>query len=247
MALAPSSSTFNVPRWLLWVGSALISFHLLALGVRVLAADSGPWPVGDEDMPEAPPPQFAYQAYKSLPGDYVKLLQLTNHYHFATDRTAHLGVYLEARLKDGEGNEIARVKYPQDDASFWLKHRQGLLVQKLTMDELVAVPTTERVAAPNRAVEMVTLWEEYENRKMRLKTVDRNSLIGSMRRPEQPSDLCMLYVKAYARYLCREHGAAKVEILRHHQEPIPPGALFDDNIPAGAFDEVISNFGEFPR
>lgn len=246
MAPITASKTFEVPRWLLVTASGLIAFHLLALTVRVLAADSGPWPTM-EGRNMAGAPRFAFDLYQSMPGDYLKLLQMTHNYHFSSDRLGRFGIFLEARLKDADGNEIARLKYPEDGAGFWLKHRQELIVEKLGTDEPVQVPMSERVPAPNRPVEMVTIWNEYENRKMRLKTVELNSLIGSTRPYVRPSELAMLYARAYARYLCRSHGAASVEIIRHHQDPIPPDVLFDDNIPSGAFDEAISNFGEFPR
>ncbi len=246
MPLITTNKTYDVPRWLLVAASGLIAFHLLALTVRVLAADSGPWP-NMEGSNMAAAPRFAFNMYQSLPGDYLKTLQMTHNYHFTSDRPARTGIYLEARLKDKDGNEIARLKLPEDGAGFWLRHRQELLAEKLGNDEPVPVPMSERVPAPNRPVEMVTIWDEYENRKMRLKKVELNSLIGSNRPHIRPSELAMLYARAYARYLCREHGAASVEIIRHHQDPIPPGVLFDDNLPAGAFDEAVSNFGEFPR
>jgi hypothetical protein len=238
----------TAPRWLLIVASALISFHLLSLGVCVLASISGPWPTFEEGSAPAPPPRFAHLLYKSLPGDYLQAVQLTNNYHFDTDRTARTGIYLEARLKDSNGREFARVKYPEDGVNFWVRHRQQLLMDKIGGDEAVVPPQTERVAAPNRPVEMVTIWDEYENRKMRLKSIDLNSLIGSTRPAQKPSDWAMAYVRSYARHLCRTHGAASVEIIRHFQEPITVDVLTEgDNIPAGAFDEYISNFGEFPR
>jgi hypothetical protein len=64
---------------------------------------------------------------------------------------------------------------------------------------------------------------------------------------EQPSEWALLLARAYGRYLCRTHGAAKVELVRHSRGPIPPAVLFIDNVPAGNFDELLSNFGDYPR
>ena len=64
----------------------------------------------------------------------------------------------------------------------------------------------------------------------------------------RPGDWSLLLARSYARHLCRAHGAASCEIVRHSQEPIPPMVLFvGDNIQAGAFDELISNFGEMKK
>ena len=43
------------------------------------------------------------------------------------------------------------------------------------------------------------------------------------------------------------YGAASVELIRHHRDPVPP--LFDsaEQPPAGAFEEISSDFGEFRR
>jgi hypothetical protein len=246
MPRAPSSSTIELPRWLIIAASVAILFHLTALGVRVLAANSGPWP-SMEGGGRMGPPQFAYQLYQSLPGGYLQLAQLTHNYHFDSDRPSQTGIYLEARLKDKDGNEIAKLTFPDANANSWMRHRQRLLVDKLGNDEPVIPPMTERVAAPGQPTEKVTIWDEYENGKARLKTVDLNSLIGSTRPNMRPSDVAMLYARAYARYLCRTHGAASAEIIRHYQNPIPPVVLYDDSIPSGAFDEATSNFGEFKR
>lgn len=63
----------------------------------------------------------------------------------------------------------------------------------------------------------------------------------------KPSEFSFLLARAYSRYLCRTYGAAKVEVLRHHQDPIRPYVLTEANVPAQAFNEIISNFGEFSR
>jgi hypothetical protein len=58
----------------------------------------------------------------------------------------------------------------------------------------------------------------------------------------------LLLARSYARYLCRLNGAAKAEVIRHTQEPIPPAVMFmNDQPPAGAFNELTSNFGELPE
>jgi hypothetical protein len=63
----------------------------------------------------------------------------------------------------------------------------------------------------------------------------------------RPSDVAMVCARSYARYLCREHGADRADVLRHHRDPIPPMVLSLDNVQAGAFEEMISDFGEFTK
>jgi hypothetical protein len=107
-------------------------------------------------------------------------------------------------------------------------------------------PQAELVAAPGQKVPMVDIWDEYEPNKMRLKKTDQN-LIPRDRLVIRPNEWAVLLVRSYTRYLCRTHGAASGEFIRYNRNGIPPGVLFMDNIPPGAFDEITSNFGEISR
>jgi hypothetical protein len=239
-----------LPRWFMIVVSVFIVFHFSSVVVRVLATQSGPWASMDGGAMPAMPPRFAWKAYQSLPGQYLHALQMPYDYHFVTDQTRRIGVYLEARLKDQDGKEIARLKFPDENASSWVRHRQQLLMDKLTDDVPVQVPMTERVAAPGQQTPMVTIWENYERNKMRLKTQPLNDLITNSRQQGpvfQPSDLTWIYARAFARYVCRTHGAAKVEIVRVHQNPIQPEVLFNQDVPSEMFDPNYSTFGELSR
>ena len=64
----------------------------------------------------------------------------------------------------------------------------------------------------------------------------------------RPSEQSLLLARSYARYLCRTHGAATAELIRHTGEPITPAVMFTSGQPpAAAVNELISSFGELPE
>ncbi|HXG09865.1 MAG TPA: hypothetical protein VNK04_08765 [Gemmataceae bacterium] len=246
MSPTPSQTTERVPRWLLIAGSVAIVFHLSAVVVRALAAPSGPW-VSEMGPDTATPPQFAY-TLDSLTSPYLKLIRLTDSYRFPSNRPGFSAVYLEVRLKDEAGQELATVRIPDEQANFWVRHRQTLLAHTLGNDQMVTLPPSELIPAPHQQVPQVVYWEPAANEPRHLhlarksiNEIDRNAP------PPRPSDDALLLARSYARHLCRVHGAAKAEIIRHHKNPMPPAVLFWENVQAGAFDELLSFFGEFPR
>jgi hypothetical protein len=103
------------------------------------------------------------------------------------------------------------------------------------------------IPAPNRAVPTVRIWEIAGNGGLELRTVPEH-LVPRDRPVFRASARSLLLARSYARYLCRINGAAKAEVIRHTQEPIPPAVMFMSNQPpAGAFNELTSNFGELPE
>ena len=115
-------------------------------------------------------------------------------------------------------------------------------------DQVVIAPQSEVVPAPNQKVPTVQMWDMAEGpQSLKLKTVPQHLIPRD--RPGGvwgPSDFMLLLVRSYGRHLCQTHGAASVEIIRHHQQPMPSVVLFPDNFPfpAGSFDEQTSNFGD---
>jgi hypothetical protein len=247
MGKRPLPEPSRTPRWLIALASVAIVFHLSAVLVRALAAPSGPWPTPQGGTIAGPPP-FALALYQWLPGDYLKALQMTHNYHFPTNRPGLPAVSFEVHLKDAAGKELAAVTVPDPNANVWLRHRQTLLAAALGLDEPVMPPQMEAIPAPNRAAPSVALWEMVPNtaNRLELKRVPEH-LIPRDRPVLKPSDVSMVFVRSYARYLCRTHGAASAQVVRHHRDPIPPDVLFGDNVPADAFDEVTSNFGELAK
>src|SRR5258708_19112366 len=116
----------QVPRWLIWVGSIAIVFHLGAVGVNALAVQSGPW-ADNEGMPVAPP-YLAARLNEMIGADYLRYLRLSLVYHqFANKNPAWPGVYLEFRLKDKDGKEFKTILLPDDDANGEVRLRQAML------------------------------------------------------------------------------------------------------------------------
>jgi hypothetical protein len=235
----------RVPRWLVLLGSLVIGFHLTSVVFGALAAPSGPWPTPD-GRDTFTRPQFAFSAYRAVGLDYLSGLKLANNYHFPGTRPGLLGVYLEIRLKDEKGQPIATLHFPEDNVNTWVRHGQAVMARGLTDDQPIAPPMTETVAPPNQQVRTVPIWDIVENNHLRLKEVPEH-LIPRDRPVQQPSEVVLLLTRSVTRYLCRTHGAASAEVIRHTQVPISPAVLFMDNVQPGAFDELISNFGELPR
>ncbi len=241
MAQPLSERVPGIPRGLVILGSLALAFHFLAVVCGALAAPSGPWP-SMEGVNMATPPQFAY-SLDTLTRPYLKLVKMTHDYHFPSNRPGMPGAYFEVRLKDGAGQELAKMQFPEASASCWVRHRQALLAQGLATDQPVLPPPGEVIAAPNQAVPTVPIWDHLEDRHLIIRTVPEH-LIPRDRPVFRPSEWSLVLARAYGRYLCRTYGAASAEIIRHTQEPIPPAVMTLDNVPPGAFDDLISNFGE---
>jgi hypothetical protein len=239
----------SLPPWLLILGSGAIAFHLLAITLGALAAPSGPWPtpMGPNTLE---PPQFASMANRLVGPIYLQPLRMTHTYHFTSNRPGAPGAYFEVVLKDASGKRIKTLKIPDANANFWVRHRQSLLAQGLNDDVPVPPPQGEKVAAPHKKLPKVAIWEPVgdkpgDMRHFKIAKVDEH-LIPRNRFVLRPSEWSLVLAKSYARYLCRTYSADRAEIIRHMQDPIPPSIFFMD-LPPGALDDMISNFGEFSK
>lgn len=236
----------SLASWQVVLGSVAIAGHLLAVAAMVLAAPSGPWPsAGGSTL--STPPQFAYSLNNFIPAEYLKSVGMTNNYHFLRNRPALPDVSFEVRLKDESGNDLGTVLFPDVNSNFWVRHRQSLLARGLADDQPVEPPQGEMIPAPNRSAATAQIWEIAENRGLELRRVPEH-LIPRDRPVFRPSERSLLSARSYARYLCRQHGAAKAELIRHTYEPITPAVMFmSGQPPAAAINELISNFGELPE
>jgi hypothetical protein len=239
----------RLPEWLVIVASVAIIFHLSAVAVVALTYISGPWPTG-EGIQQIGPPKFAVALFDSVPGEYAKALQMLRgeQYHFSSNRPGGPSVTLEVRLKDEAGRTLETVTVPDPGANFWVRHRQKLLARALGIDVPVMPPQMEKAPAPGTRDTTVQVWKDVPNTPNRM-VLDKmpEHLIPRDRPTIRPSDLSMLFAHAYARHLCRSHGAAKAEVIRLHQDQIPPDILFMEQAPQGAFEKVQSNFGELSK
>jgi hypothetical protein len=250
-----------LPRWQVVGGSGAILLHLAAILVPILDVRSGPWPASDgRDL--ADPPQFAHAA-AGLATVHAKYLRVAHSYHFVTNRPSDLpGVEFEVRLKDGDGKPLQTLKFPDPQANAWVRHRQQLLAHSLAPDLPVAPPGGEVIAAPGQKMPAVTLWMMPDEgipgspaktlaalmtpdraAPLRVQTVPQH-LVPRNRPVMRPSDWALVLERSYARYLCRLHGAASAEVIRHTREPIPPTPLFGSNTPRQALEDLVASFEE---
>lgn len=251
MPQVSSDATISVPRWLIWAGSVVIVLHLGAVISRALAAPSGPW-VGAGPVA---PPQFAY-SLKRVAEPYLHALHLSHDYRFASNNPRNPGIYFEARLKNEAGEEIGTIRIPEEKANRWVRHRQALLASCLGEDEQIAPPSTELTAPPGQTLPKIPFWFPEKDDQLWKREEDGNWLLRNRQQlPPMimgPSKFTLLLAESYSRYLGGVHGAARVEIVRYHQNPIPPSVLFEEPGEVEAFIKQMylkqaSNFGEYSR
>jgi hypothetical protein len=234
-----------LPRWLVFLGSAAVAFHLFALGVLAVAAPSGPWPGAVGTVMGMEPP-FAAPVSALTTRHYLMPLKMSHNYHFATNRPGMPAAAFEVRLKDEQGNVLETLTFPDPHANCWIRHRQALLAQDLADDAPIPPRQGETIPAPGQQVANVTYWDTAEDGGLRLKTAPEH-LVPRDRPVFRPSEWSMVLARSYVRHLCREYGAASGELIRRTREPITPDLMFTDEPPAAAFDTLVANFGEFTK
>jgi len=242
MSQSQSNQLAAVPRWIMIVGSVAIAGHLVAVLAMVLAAQSGPWftPMGPSS---ALPPPFAESINEVASPNYLRWIKMTNDYHFASNRPALPAAIFEVRLKDQDGKELAILKFPDGKANFWVRHRQSMLARALADDQPVQPTQGELIPAPGQQVHTVQIWDG-EPQHQQLRTVPEH-LIPRERPVFRPSEWSLLLAKSYARFLCRTHGAASAEVIRHTRESLSPMIWRGFNPPPESTNDFVAHFGDF--
>jgi hypothetical protein len=248
------SESKPLPRWLVIVGSTALVLHFGAIGMLVLATRSGPWLTPWGGLP-ADPPTFAQGIGPLATRVYLQPLQMIHNYHFRSNEVETGSVYFEVHLKDEKGELIKTLRFPDARASFWVRQQQEILAQGLGDDRPIQAPRGERTYPPGENPPQVRYWEMPEKGdKMNvaeLRRVSENALPKS--RPlSGPTEWSFLLAQSYVRYLCREHGAASAELIRHVRDPIWPMWLLasPDQPPPileGSLEERASSFVEKER
>jgi hypothetical protein len=245
MASMPIRRARPLPGWFLALGSVLLTGHLAALGLLVLSAPSGPWTTSF-GAGMAPPPAFARVLGTFTTDQYLAPLKMTHNYHFPSNRPAVPGVFFEVRLHDEKGYPLETVRFPQQDVPFAVRHRQLLLARGLADDLPVEARPSEAIPAPNQKVRTVDIWDGVGEWSLVIRSVPEH-LVPRDRPVMQPSPWSLVLARSYVRHLCRQHGAASAELIRHTREPLSPQLANGDDPPASAFAELVSNFGEMKR
>lgn len=237
------------PLWLKLGCSVCALGHLLIIGLLALAARSGPWlmpaPFNGPSMVEGP--QFAKSVTEGFTVRYyLDPLHMTHNYHFISNRPNDFAVYFEIELKNELG-EVKTLKFPDEKANFWVRHRQELLAQFLVPDQRLPPRGSRRLApAKSKEAPKVEIWRPDGERIIRL--IEVPELDPALDNPDvdQPTPRVKLLAQSYTRYVCEEHKAASAQLVRHSRQTIMPIDLF---VPRRAedFSELKSYFGEYRR
>lgn len=245
MSEARPASTRPLPRWLACPIGTAVALHFSALVFLVLGAQSGPWPTPFGASPAMAPP-FALAAGNTATTHYLAPLKLTHNYHFLRNRTGQPDVFFEVRLKDEAGQVTETLRFPDPKANAWVRHRQGILAAHLADDVPVQPSGGEAIPAPNQAARTVTIWDISPDGSLVLRSVPEH-LVPRDRNVYRPSEWSMILARSYGRHLCRAHGAASAELIRHTREPIMPAVLYVSEPPADLFQELVTHFGEIKK
>jgi len=251
MYSAKTNTPRPLPGSLMAIGSAVAVAHLLVIGLYALAAPSGPWPVpptigNGESM--SPGPKFAQILSTSVSYPfYLEPLRMTHNYHFNSNRPAPIAVYFEVRLKNERGEVFNTLKFPDDKAPWWIRHRQEILAQNLIPDVTEAPRGVEKIPAAGKELDEVEMWTREDPFTMKLEMVPELK-IKRDQPYERPSQWSKLLAQSYMRHLAREHKAAAVELIRHSRPAVNPMMLFlpEDHIKDN-FTDLQSHFGEYRR
>jgi hypothetical protein len=240
MAQIRSKTAGRTPSLVIAVASLAILFHFGAVVIHALAAPSGPWPAAD-GINMAGPPAFTVVLDEPLTRGYLKPLKLTHNYHFLGNRPMAPGVYLEVRLKDAKGEPLKTLYLPDPNSNAWVRQLQGLFAQGLVPDQPIAPPQGEEVPAAHQQVRKVTIWEGEQP--LRLSRVPEH-LIPRNRPVYGPTEWSLVLIHSYARYLCRKHGTASAEVVRHSRDITPATVLSIGNPPPMAFTDLLASYGD---
>jgi hypothetical protein len=245
MSVSQTNAPRPLPMPLILGGSVFAVGHLLAIGLLALAAPSGPWPMGAGSS-DSPGPQFAGAITSNFTyPHYLQHLRMTHNYHFNSNRPAPFAAYFEVHLKDDQGTVFKKLKFPDDKANFWVRHRESILAQGLAEDQPVQLGT-EVIAAPGKAAPTIEIWDKDKKDNNVLKLTQKlQNEVPRNPPPVRPSEWSKLLAQSYMRYLCKEYGAHSAELVRHSRELIMPQDMFVPR-PDG-FNELQSHFGEYRR
>lgn len=244
MSLPQTNVPRPLPMPLVAAGSVFAVGHLLAIGLLALAAESGPWPTNFGISSKSIGPKFATAISDNVSKPYyLTPLRMTHDYHFKSNMAVPFAAYFEVILKNDRGEVVKTLKFPDEKANFWVRHRQTILAQGLAEDQPIQQQGTEVVAAPGKDVPKVEFWDMVDGN-LRLKSVEAH-LVPRDRQLMKPSEWSRLLAQSYMRHLCKEHHAASAELVRHSRELVLPDYMFVNR--PEAFKELTSHFGEYRR
>ena len=244
-AVTKTPSSILPPPWLLALGSLAVAGHLFILGISsMMGSINYITTMYGGDL--ATPPVFAVMIDDATRPGYLRMLKMTSTYHFMTNRAEIPDAYLEVRLRNEAGELAQTLKLPEEGVNAWVRHRQELLARYIMDDRPLPPPAGEVLPAPGQPLPTVQFWRPGPDRISRLHS-EAQHLVPRNAPLFQPSELSLILARSYARHLCRKHGAASAEIIRHSRQPLSPVVLFQPEVPPDATEELVASFGEMPK
>jgi len=236
-----------LPLWLKAGASAFALWHLGAIALLAIGAPSGPWMHPKFGYVQADGPRFAAVVNNGLTYPiYLDPLRMSHNYHFETNRLQQPGAYFEVHLKTELG-QVTTLKFPDDKANPWVRHRQGVLAKALAQDLPPMQRGTQKIAPIGQEEEKtVEIWESQPDGTARLVKVSENK--AQDMQAARPAPMSKVLAQSYMKYLCREHKAVSAELIRVTQpQPIPTPLFLPGAIPAEDFNMFKNSFGEYRR
>jgi hypothetical protein len=247
MSSSPSKPPKALPLPWKIGGSVFAMFHLLAVGLWALSAQSGPWFLPRFNRAaESLGPQFATVVSSDFTRPYyLEPLRMTHNYHFESNKVQKPGIYFEVQLKNAEGLVIKTLRFPDEKASFAIRHRQEVLAKGLASDLPPLERGTQAIAPPNAEAKKMEIWEGDKEGVFRIKLVDKSE--AQEKQAWRPNPWSKMLAHSYMNYLCREHKAASAALVRFTQQQPIPSYLIWPTIPATEFNVTQNQFGEYRR
>ena len=233
-----------LPGVLIGAASVFVGLHFLAIGVHVLAAPSGPWVTPMGVPSQATGPKFTEKLDEAVTTAYLQPLHMTHNYHFNGNRGDTPGVAFEVRLKDADGQLIKTLRFPSPQANAWVRQRQAMLAQQLGDDEPVQPLPGEVIPAPGQKMKKKTIWEPVGPDDLEMREIDEH-LVPKNRQVFGPRPWSLIVARSYARYLCRDYGAASAELTRLSRQAVMPEILFAPKIEDEELKTLTTRFGEY--
>jgi hypothetical protein len=258
MSLQQTSAPRPLPALLKVAASVFALFHLGALAILAMEAQSGPWvappPIG---VSMEMGPLFARTITERVTFPYyLKPLRMTHNYHFDSNRPELTSIAFEVVLKDHEGKTIgAPMKFPDPKANRWVRHRQTQIARTLGNDQPVLRlgPDKLRPVDPMSIdITLVDVWKMPDKEQphiLQLTSVPEH--LAADQGEVKPSQVSKILLQSYVRHLCRKHGAKTATVVRIHRDAIAPAFWFtpegqpNSMPPATAFRETKSHYGDY--
>lgn len=235
------------PTWAMILGSVAILCHFICALISALNSNSGPWPLPNNIVSMADPPQFAFTAGEMVSGYYQRILKNTSAFRFTSIKQEVNEIMFDAVIRDANGVVVAKRSIPDPEAPEAIRYRQRLLAQQLGND--IPLPPPEGVIIAPAGQKLPTLrWWQPENDRNFILRQDNPNAVPRNQEFRQPNPWQFIVAKSYARYLSRQYANSKIELRRYWYDPVFPMVLIENTPPtADILRRFQSSYGELSQ